>query len=42
MAAGVWPLREQPLWLGLFAILSNIPLCIWGAHLAKRHIPPAA
>ena len=33
--------REQPLWLGLFAILSNIPLCIWGAHLAKRHMPPA-
>ena len=34
--------REQPLWLGLFAILSNIPLCIWGAHLAKRHMPPAS
>jgi hypothetical protein len=34
--------REQPLWLGLFAVLSNIPLCIWGAHLAKRHMPPAA
>ena len=33
--------REQPLWLGLFAVLSNIPLCIWGAHLAKRHMPPA-
>jgi hypothetical protein len=32
--------REQPLWLGLFAILSNIPLCIWGAHLAKKHMPP--
>jgi hypothetical protein len=32
--------REQQLWLGLFAVLSNIPLCIWGAHLAKRHMPP--
>jgi hypothetical protein len=33
--------REQPLWLGLFAVLSNIPLCIWGAHLAKRRMRPA-
>jgi hypothetical protein len=32
--------REQTLWLGLFSILANIPLCIWGAHLAKRHMPP--
>jgi hypothetical protein len=32
--------QEQTFWLGLFSVLANIPLCIWGAHLAKRHMPP--
>jgi hypothetical protein len=34
----VW--QAQPLWLDLLSLLTNIPLCIWGAHLAKRHLPP--
>lgn len=33
--------REQPLWLGLLSVVTNIPLCIYGAHLARRHMPPA-
>jgi hypothetical protein len=32
--------RSQPLWLGLLSLITNIPLSIWGAHLAKRHLPP--
>jgi hypothetical protein len=32
--------RAAPLWLSLLSLLSNIPLSIWGAHLAKRHMPP--
>jgi len=31
--------QSDGLWLGLFSVLTNIPLCIWGAHLAKRHMP---
>jgi hypothetical protein len=33
-----WQTNE--LWLDLLSVLSNIPVCIWGAHLAKRHLPP--
>jgi hypothetical protein len=33
--------RENELWLDLLSVLSNIPVCIWGAHFAKRHMPPA-
>ena len=32
--------RLQPLWLSLLSLITNIPLSIWGAHLAKRHLPP--
>jgi len=32
--------RANALWLDLLSVLSNIPVCIWGAHLAKRHMPP--
>ena len=33
-----WQANE--LWLDLLSLLSNIPVCIWGAHVAKRHMPP--
>jgi hypothetical protein len=39
MAFTLYLWRTSPLWLSLFALLSNVPLCIWGAHLAKRHMP---
>ena len=26
-------------WLNLLGILTNIPVSIWGAHFAKRHMP---
>lgn len=32
--------QANALWLNLLALLSNIPLSIWGAHFAKRHLPP--
>jgi len=32
--------REVTLWMGLLSLVSSIPLCIWGAHLAKKHMPP--
>jgi hypothetical protein len=32
--------QANPLWLNLLGLLTNIPLSIWGAHLAKRHLPP--
>ena len=32
--------RAAPLWLSLLSLFSNIPLSIWGAHLATRHMPP--
>jgi hypothetical protein len=34
--------RMNPLWLDLLSVLSNIPVSIWGAHYAKRHMPPPA
>ena len=34
--------QAEPLWLNLLSLVSNIPLSIWGAHLAKRHMPPPA
>jgi hypothetical protein len=40
MAFTLYLWRTSPLWLSLFAFFSNVPLCIWGAHLAKRHMPP--
>jgi hypothetical protein len=30
----------DPLWLNVFAVLTTIPASIYGAHLAKGHIPP--
>jgi hypothetical protein len=32
--------RANPLWLDLLGLFSNIPVSIWGAHYAKRHMPP--
>jgi len=32
--------QANDLWLDLLSLLSNIPVCIWGAHVAKRHMPP--
>jgi hypothetical protein len=32
-----WQANE--LWLDLLSVLSSIPVCIWGAHVAKRHMP---
>jgi hypothetical protein len=26
-------------WLNLLGVVTNIPVSIWGAHLAKRHMP---
>jgi hypothetical protein len=31
--------QAGPLWLSLLGLVSNIPLAIWGAHVAKRHMP---
>lgn len=28
------------MWMNLLGLVSNIPLAIWGAHLAKQHMPP--
>lgn len=33
-----WP--DNPGWLSVLGLLSNIPVAIWGAHYAKRHMPP--
>jgi hypothetical protein len=33
-----WQANE--LWLDLLSVLSGIPVCIWGAHVARRHLPP--
>jgi hypothetical protein len=32
--------QANPLWLNLLSLFSNIPVSIWGAHVAKRHMPP--
>lgn len=32
--------QANPLWLNLLGIVSNVPVSIWGAHFAKRHMPP--
>ena len=32
--------QANDLWLSLLGLFSNIPLSIWGAHFAKRHMPP--
>ena len=32
--------RLNPLWMNVLAVLTVIPMSIWGAHLAKPHLPP--
>lgn len=32
--------RLNPLWMNILAVLTVIPMSIWGAHLAKPHLPP--
>ncbi|HTU67203.1 MAG TPA: hypothetical protein VMF52_14740 [Steroidobacteraceae bacterium] len=32
--------NANPLWLSLLGVLTNIPVSIYGAHLAKGHMPP--
>jgi hypothetical protein len=34
----LWKLN--PLWVNVLAVLTVIPMSIWGAHLAKPHLPP--
>jgi hypothetical protein len=34
----LWKLN--PLWMNIIALLTVIPMSIWGAHLAKPHLPP--
>ena len=34
----LWNLN--PLWMNIIALLTVIPMSIWGAHLAKPHLPP--
>lgn len=34
----LWKLN--PLWVNILAVLTVIPMSIWGAHLAKPHLPP--
>jgi hypothetical protein len=34
----LWKLN--PLWMNLIALVTVIPMSIWGAHLAKPHLPP--
>lgn len=33
--------QANPVWLNLLSLFLNIPVSIWGAHVAKRHMPPA-
>ena len=30
----------NPLWANIIGVLTVIPMSIWGAHLAKPHLPP--
>lgn len=32
--------QANSVWLNLLGLLSNVPVAIWGAHFAKRHMPP--
>jgi len=32
--------QANAIWLNLLGLVSNIPVSIWGAHVAKRHMPP--
>lgn len=34
----LWKLN--PLWMNIIAVLTVLPMSIWGAHLAKPHLPP--
>jgi len=31
--------HQLPSWLNLLGLFSNVPVAIWGAHFAKRHMP---
>lgn len=31
--------KANPLWMNLLGLLSNVPVSIYGAHVAKRHMP---
>jgi hypothetical protein len=37
---GLFFWRMNPLWLSMIGTLTCVPAAIYGAHLAKRHIPP--
>ena len=32
--------QANAIWMNLLSLLLNIPVSIWGAHVAKRHMPP--
>ena len=32
--------QANAIWMNLLSLLLNIPVSIWGAHIAKRHMPP--
>lgn len=32
--------QVNPLWMNILAVITVIPMSIWGAHLAKPHLPP--
>jgi hypothetical protein len=32
--------QANAVWLSVLSLLLNIPVSIWGAHVAKRHMPP--
>jgi hypothetical protein len=32
--------QANPTWLNLLGLFVNVPVSIWGAHFAKRHMPP--
>jgi hypothetical protein len=34
--------QASALWLDMLSLLLNIPVSIWGAHFAKRHLAPPA
>jgi hypothetical protein len=32
--------RMNPLWMNIISVITVIPMSIWGAHIAKPHLPP--
>jgi hypothetical protein len=32
--------RLNPLWMNITSVITVIPMSLWGAHLAKPHLPP--